>query len=576
MIINITNKNCGALFVLSLLILLAFSNIEALAGTSTPDADSLLIKLNRSAKIYKIVLSDEENIDSLVDFYRNEPQVDFVEPNYSFKMTRTPNDANYGSQWYHSKVGNPAAWNTVTGSRNIIVAVLDTGIDIDHPDLSSNIWINSDEIAGNGIDDDGNGYVDDYNGWDFVGEVPDPNPKYDAGWTSSGVNHGTAIAGVVGALGNNNIGIAGSNWSVTIMPVRVLDSVGLGDTRDVYEGINYAVANGADIINLSFVGNNQGSLLPKAIQSAAEAGVLVIAAAGNEGVDLNSNPRYPVCSDNVLGVAGVDKNDVRLVLKSGNRVTGGSNYGSNCTDISAPSIDFFSTVVYDPDNGLDDYYLGGWSGTSLASPMVAGAAALLKAYDSSLTSQQLMQNLLLGADNIDSKNSSISGQLGSGRLNVSSALQLLLPSSQFILTGTGNGGGPQVRVLDDGGNLQSQFFAYADTFRGGVNVAAGDVDGDGIMEIITGAGDTGGPQVRVFSNKGALKAQFFAYHESFRGGVQVASGDMYGDGAYEIITGAGNGGGPQVRVFSLKGNVRSQFFAYLDNFRGGVNVAVIK
>ena len=145
-----------------------------------------------------------------------------------------------------------------------------------------------------------------------------------------------------------------------------------------------------------------------------------------------------------------------------------------------------------------------------------------------------------------------------------------------IITGAGFSGGPHVRIFDQNGNLQSQFFAYADTFRGGVNVAAGDVDGDGIMEIITGAGDTGGPQVRVFSNKGALKAQFFAYHESFRGGVQVASGDMYGDGAYEIITGAGNGGGPQVRVFSLKGNVRSQFFAYLDNFRGGVNVAVIK
>ena len=544
-------------------------------GENASHAHSVIIKLKKDDKIHQINLLPGENVAQVIKDWKNQPNVDFVEPNYDYQAAAEPNDPLFGSQWYLSKVNAPGAWDTTTGSNEVVVAVLDTGIDINHPDLSANIWTNAGELPDNNIDDDNNGFIDDYHGWDFIGSVPDPLPKYDTGWNTSGINHGTAIAGVIGAVGNNNAGIAGMNWSVKLMPIRVLDGAGVGDTGDIYQGIDYAIANGADFINLSFVGNNQDVLLSNAINEATQAGILVFAAAGNNNINLNSSPRYPVCDENVIGVGGTDQEDTRLLVESGGQISVASNYGSDCIDISAPGENFISTSFYDPVNGLDNPYLSGWSGTSMATPMVAGAAALIKASNPTLSISEI-KNLLLHNSDPFSADEPLATQLGSGRLNIGNvfAQPVVLADTMNIITGAGQNGGPHVRIINTQGSVQSQFFAYAESFRGGVNVAAGDVNGDGTDEIIAGAGNGGGPHVRIFDQHGNLLSQFFAYAESFRGGVNVASGDVNGDGTDEIIAGAGNGGGPHVRIFDQHGNLLSQFFAYAESFRGGVNVAV--
>ena len=176
-----------------------------------------------------------------------------INPVFAVPQAVIPNDPSYPEQWYLDKIGAPEAWGIKSDSSNIIIAVLDTGVDIDHPDLYKNIWINEDEIKDNGIDDDNNGYIDDVNGWDFFNKVADPNPKFSEGFTEIGLHHGTIVAGIIAAEGNNNFGITGINWSAKIMPLKVLSDKGEGSTVEVIQAIDYAIDNGADIINLSFV-----------------------------------------------------------------------------------------------------------------------------------------------------------------------------------------------------------------------------------------------------------------------------------------------------------------------------------
>ena len=542
----------------------------------------------------------------------------------------TPNDPYYNEQWYLDKIGAPQAWGIKNTSPNVIVAVLDTGVDINHPDLEANIWINNGEIADNGIDDDNNGYIDDINGWDFYDDIADPKPKFTQGFSEIGLNHGTIVAGIIAAEGNNNFGITGVTWSAKIMPLKVLSDSGEGDTGDVIQAIDYAIDNGADIINLSFVGGIFEKSLEEAIRRAYDAGVIVVAAAGNEdagGVshDLDIKPSYPVCHDvffnTVIGVAATDPLDQKAEF---------SNFGKNCIDISAPGTSFIGLSVYDPTKVYDGkiydlYQQGFWSGTSMSTPVISGSLALLKSIDPKLSAKEVVDAMLSTADNIENLNPEYKGTLGRGRVNLAAAAQKIYNkltsqigyvitapqtnasttinfygdkqtefkafSDNFfgganisagdidgdgtdeIIAGAGNGGGAHIRVFNNDGSLKSQFFAFDKSFRNGVFVAAGDIDGDGTDEIIAGSGKDSLPKIKVFDGYGNLKSEFFAYAENFRGGVNVASGDIDGDGTDEIIAGAGNGGGPQVRIFDAKGVVKQQFFAYAENFRGGVNVA---
>ena len=499
-----------------------------------------------------------------------------------FSISNLPNDHYYDYQWYLEKIGADKAWERIKESPEVVVAVIDTGVQINHPDLKDNIWINQDEIPDNGRDDDSNGFIDDYQGWDFISNTPDPSPRFEDGFTETGVSHGTIVSGIIAASTDNQIGVAGVTWKAKIMPLRVLNDSGEGGASNVIRAIDYAIKNRADIINLSFVGPVSSQAMRGAITRAYEAGVIVVAAAGNEqsageGYNLDEYPMYPVCYDQgleekmVIGVGGTDTLDQKVDF---------SSYGE-CVDIMAPGVSIFNTVTYDDNQEIagqtfDKYYNGFWSGTSMAAPIVSGGLALIEAANPELNSEQVKEILLDNADNIEKLNPDYIGKIGSGRVNVeksvSAALSLLKSKELNILVTPHSQKGNQIRRLDYNNEIQGEFSPFSN-FQGNANLADGDVDGDGKEEIIAGAGPGGGPQVRIFNADSSLQTQFFAYNPDFRGGVNVASGDVDGDGKEEIITGAGPGGGPHVRIFDQENHLEAQFFAYGQSFRGGVKVA---
>jgi len=568
------------LFLSAVCFLFFSQEIETKKTTENFVTGELIIKLKNRSKIYK--LKDPGfNLQDWQTIVLEIPEVEWAEPNYLLQASYLPSDPYYHEQWYLDKVKAPQAWDlTKGGSEDIIIAVLDTGVDIDHPDLKDNIWVNLDELKGDGIDNDNNGYIDDFNGWDFVQNVPNPKPKFDKEYTEGGIHHGTLVSGIAAAIGNNLEGVVGVAWKSKIMPLRVLNSEGTGSIEDVIQAVNYAVDNGVKIINLSFVGTNKSYFLAEALKEAWRKGVLIVAAAGNEttgeSVNLNENPNYPICLDEdeenfIIGVAAVDNTDHKALF---------SDYGSNCVDISAPGMRIYGPLVYNPNYDFKEYYGGYWSGTSISAPIVSGLAALVWSINPLFSHKQVQDFILNQTDEIDSINPDFVGELGRGRVNVYKAVEKAynqlggVPQNYYIITGAGPGGGPHVRVFDSVGLPKGGFFAYNEDFRGGVNVAGGDVDGDGLDEIITGPGKGVESEIKVFDLSGNLKNSFVVYPPKFLGGANVAVGDVDGDGQDEIITGAGPGGGPHVRVFDGQGNFKFHFFAFNKNFLGGVNVAV--
>lgn len=336
-----------------------------------------------------------------------------------------PLDPLYPEQTYLKQIGVDRAWDYAKGD-GVVVAVLDSGVDVRHPDLKYNIWRNHEEVANDGIDNDNNGYIDDAEGWDFVNQESDPSPKTSANYSKAGMDHGTAIAGIIGAVANNNRGLTGIAFNAKIMPLRILDSDGNGDVSTLIEAIKYAVNEGANIINLSLVGYEYSRQLEETIQWANSRGLVVVAASGNgntanpSGVDLDKFKAYPACygnnSDNnlVVAVASVGDNDVKSAF---------SNFGANCIDLSAPGENLSSLAFYDPGNDqFNNYYSYGWQGTSFAAAVTSGVAALVKSRNHLLTPSQLVKILTDDADNINSKNSDFFGKLGQGRLNAARAL----------------------------------------------------------------------------------------------------------------------------------------------------------
>ena len=552
------------------------------------ETSEILVRFKNDENVHKINIKWNQDFNEILENYRQNINVLYAEPNYLYNASAIPNDNYYNNQWYLEKIKAPKAWDKINSSPNIIIAVIDSGIQINHPDLIDNIWENSDEVADNGIDDDKNGFIDDIHGWDFINNSYDPSPKFEDGFTEAGILHGTMVAGVLAASGNNNIGITGITWKSKIMALRVLDDKGEGRASEVIRAIDYAINNGVDIINLSFVGFGYSKALEEAVRRAYNAGIVIIAAAGNDqdegdGYFLDETPMYPACHDGengenmVIGVVATDTIDQKASF---------SSHGFKCVDIAAPGISIFSTSVYEPQKSIgtkvfNKYYDGYWSGTSMAAPMVSGALALIEEVNLRLNRDEVVDILLNSVDDISRLNPNYLGQLGKGRLNIAEAVNLaykninnniivkllLAPNKDYI---------SKIKIVDVDGNLESEFNSYGDNFLGGAYISSGDVNGDGDDEIITGAGNGGGPQVRIFNDKGDVLGQFFAYNSNFRGGVRVAVADIDSKVAHkkaEIITAAGPGGGPHVRIFNDKGDVLGQFFAYNSNFRGGISIA---
>jgi len=513
-----------------------------------------------------------------------------------YAAIRVPNDKFYKEQEaYFSQINLQKAWVKTTGSSNVIIAIIDSGVDTDHPDILQNMWFNKGEKPLNGIDDDSNGYVDDLNGWDFLSETSDPHPKFDEIMHDfEAISHGTVVSGVAASVTDNYEGLAGVCWNCKIMALRALDSDGSGTTVNISRAIDYAVANGADIINMSFVGHQTDSILSDAINRAYDTGVVLVAAVGNdgeneykEGGDLDIHPVYPVCSDGdasenrVLGVGSVEFDNTKSSF---------SNYGLNCIDINAPGSNLAAPQIYDPSQGelFESKYRKGWSGTSVSVPIVSGVAGLMKSINQKLSNKEVISIISNTGVSVDAENPLYAGRLGAGLLDALAAVEqaseaegsvsgvraALISSkgASKILITSGKNHIVESIISDSHSNFQSQWQVYPEFFRGGAELASGDVNGDGIKEIISGAGGGGGPQVRVFTQTGQVLGQFFAYDSSFRGGVHVATADFDKDGIDEIVASAGAGLSSEVRIFNMKGEIKWSFSVTAKGLEGGITV----
>jgi len=338
-----------------------------------------------------------------------DPLVQYAELNYRAHALEVPNDEAWTQQWALPQISAPQAWD-IAHSQGTIVAVLDTGVHLEHPDLQDMLWTNPGEIPGNGVDDDGNGKVDDVHGWHFYQDCsPGICQPHENHIIEDDNGHGTHVTGIAAAETDNGIGIAGLSWGARAMIVKVLDQYGDGYYYDIAEGIQYAADNGAQVINLSLGGEASSQLLQDAVNYAHQRGVLLVAASGNTG----GSVLYPAACENVMAVAATDSNDRRASF---------SNHGPE-VDIAAPGTNIISTWPW-----LGGYYYK--RGTSMAAAFVSGAAALLWSWQPDSTSVQIQHSLQTQADDINADTyPGPDPYLGWGRLNVYRALAGLPPGA---------------------------------------------------------------------------------------------------------------------------------------------------
>ena len=338
----------------------AENNIMTLGDTTEDEAgDILLLELSDQSK---------QAVLDAVNQLQADEAVLYAEPDYLYEYCETiPNDESYYDQWGLHRLHASKAWDTFTGNPEIVVGVIDSGIDYTHPDLADNIWVNTGEIPGNGIDDDQDGYIDDTIGWHFYKNTNDPmDNEY----------HGTHVSGIIAAKGNNEIGISGVAWNTKIAPLNAGAGNSEVDTISVIKALAYATFHGFDIVNASFGGTAYGGGMKTAIERYPG---LFVAGAGNEGTDIDVHPFYPAAydCDNILSVANMNVN--------GN-LNYDACYGAVSVDLAAPGTDILSTF---PGNDYSPL-----SGASMATPFVSGAAALLKGYNTSLSTAELKEQIL--------------------------------------------------------------------------------------------------------------------------------------------------------------------------------------
>jgi subtilisin family serine protease len=350
------------------------------------------------AMIFRVEYSSEINPVELSKFIleQNGDILDWIEPAIIYEPDFTPNDPMINQQWHISKILATQAWDICQGDTNMVIGIVDTGSDLDHPDLAANIKINWAEYPPNGIDDDGNGYVDDYRGWDFVQNNNNPNILI-----AGDGDHGSHVSGCASQVTNNGVHGSGIGFKCKLLITKHWNdgsNTGLWNTD---AGIIYAYQNGAKVINCSFGSSSYSSYSQLVCTNAWNAGSVICASAGNgdaNGIGQNW-ARYPASYDNVVSVAASNQSDLKSTF---------SNFHST-VDVIAPGESILSTV-------WNNSYAS-WAGTSMSSPITAGTVALIRSLHPTWTPAQAVQRLQLGVDSIYNLNPSYVGLLGSGRVN---------------------------------------------------------------------------------------------------------------------------------------------------------------
>ncbi|MDY6898181.1 MAG: S8 family serine peptidase [Cyanobacteriota bacterium] len=446
--------------------------------------NATVVETTQTLGIQRLQLNEITVEEAISNFNTNAALADtieYIEPNFIYQTTDTvPNDPRYDELYGLNNTGQtggledadidaPQAWDIQTGN-DVVIGVIDTGVDYNHPDINDNMWTNPGETPDNGIDDDGNGFVDDFYGYDFVNEDGDP---FDDN------RHGTHVSGTIAAEGNNNTGVTGVNWDAQIMGLKFLNAGGSGTTFDAIEAIEYGILNGAQLTNNSWGGGGFSLALQDAIAAAGEAGQLFVAAAGNNfGRNNDIFPFYPASYDldNIISVAATDDRDQLAVF---------SNFGATSVDLGAPGDNILSTL---PGNSY-----GLLNGTSMATPHVSGAVGLALSQNPELTSSEIKELILNTTDEIPA----LTGiTVSDGRLNAFNTLGELTPAPDIIgtddddvLTGTNRG----ERIVGLGGNDIIQGLGGSDQIFGDDDndlISAGDgndtVEGGAGTDLISG------------------------------------------------------------------------------------------
>ena len=377
------------------------------AGSSTEEMDAALTGIGGSRigtaigndNLFLVeTLADPEQAVAAIS---QEPEVLSAALDHVISVSGSVNDPRFADQWGFEVapgLSMEAAWDLATGSQSVVVAVIDSGIQLDHPDLVSNIWTNPGEVAGNGIDDDGNGYVDDVHGWDFYNDDSDP---------SDDLGHGTHVAGTIGAGANNGIGVSGVAHDVQLMALKAFNSQGRSFNNSTLRALEYAMDNGAKISNHSYGSGYSSSAEESLIEEAADQGHVLVVAAGNAGSNIDIAGSFPASypSGNIISVAALDQTG---------SMAGFSNYGSTSVDIAAPGRDILSTLP----GGTYGYM----SGTSMAAPHVTGLVALMRTLNPGISPDAIREFLLDAARPDDRlRNLSVSG----GNTDGQTTLQLM-------------------------------------------------------------------------------------------------------------------------------------------------------
>ena len=391
------------------------TDIPAAARAKAVERANVVERLGETGWV-RVKLTGGEDVNSAVARFRESREIEAVQPNFYYHLLLTPNDPQFTSNGMYglTKISAPQAWDLTTGSLAVVVADIDTGMRYTHQDLAPNAWTNPGEIAGNGVDDDNNGFIDDIYGWDFF--YNDSNPIDDAG------GHGTHTAGTIGAAGNNLLNVVGVNWNVKIMPIKIYSPNGTDSTSAMLvNAYNYVRMMKLRGVNIRVTNNSYGGCgeacgydqaTKDALDAMGDAGILNVFAAGNANVnnDTNASPSYPAVytSPSILAVASSTSTDARSSF---------SSWGPISVDLAAPGSGILSTY------NSSDTATATLSGTSMATPHTAGAAALLSAYNPNLSVASLKATLMNTVDVITTPTNWSQFVKSGGRLNVFAALQ---------------------------------------------------------------------------------------------------------------------------------------------------------